>query len=106
MALANFLVPYHGDAEIDRGIQATRAVLLATADLARAHHAVPLVVVPQFGPEGPVERMIRRRVLDDAGLAYVQIPLDPNWRLPGDSHPDARAAHAIAVAIAARLLQH
>ncbi len=50
--------------------------------------------------------MIRRRVLDEAGIAYVQIPLDPNWRLPGDAHPDARAAHAIAVAIAARLLQH
>lgn len=106
MALANFLVPYHSEAEIERGIRATRAVLIATADLARARHAVPLVAVPQFGPEGPVERMIRRRVLDEAGLAYVQIPLDPNWRLPGDPHPDARAAHAIAVAIAARLPQH
>ena len=89
--------------EIERGIQATRAVMLATADLAHAYHAVPLVVVPQFGPEEPVERMIRRRVLDEAGIAYVQIPLDPNWRLPGDSHPNARAARAIAAAIAARL---
>jgi hypothetical protein len=29
--------------------------------------------------------------------------LDPSWHLKGDLHPDPRAAHAIAIAIAARL---
>ena len=104
-ALLNFLVPYHSGAEIERGIRATRAVLVATADLARMYHAVPLVVVPEFGPEEPVEEMLRHRILDEAGIDYVRVPLDPGWRLPGDFHPDPRAAHAIAAAIATRLQQ-
>jgi hypothetical protein len=71
--------------------------------LARARGAVPLILVPQFAPEGPVERILRRRILDETGLPYVWVELDPSWRVPGDSHPDARAAHAMAVAVAARL---
>ncbi len=102
-ALMNFLFPYHGEAEIEQGINATRAVLLASAAFAHAHHAVPLVVVPQFGPEGPVERNLRRRILDEPGISYVRVALDPSWRIKGDLHPDPRAAHAIAVAIAERL---
>jgi len=31
------------------------------------------------------------------------VALDPGWRLPSDSHPNARATTAIATAIAARL---
>jgi hypothetical protein len=104
-ALLNFLVPYHSYAEIDRGIQATRAVLLATADIARMHHATPLVVIPEFGPEEPVEEMLRHRIFDEAGINYIRVQLDPGWRLPGDFHPDPRAAHAIAAAIAAGLQQ-
>jgi hypothetical protein len=96
-------VPYHSHAEIERGIQATRAVLLATAALARKHQAIALVVEPQFGPESPVERMFRRRILDESGISYVRVVLDPSWHLKGDLHPDPRAAHAIAMAIAARL---
>lgn len=102
-ALVNFLVPYHSAAEIERGIEATRATLVASAALARAHHAKALVIVPQFGPEGPVERMIRHRVLDEPSISYVQIPLAASWRIRGDLHPDARAARAIGVAIAERL---
>jgi hypothetical protein len=33
----------------------------------------------------------------------MQVELDPSWRVPDDGHPDARAARAIAVAIAAQL---
>jgi hypothetical protein len=102
-SLFRFLVPYHSAAEIEQGMQTTRAVLLATAALARKRQAVPLVIVPQFGPEKPVERMLRRRILDEAGVAYVRVELDPGWHLKGDLHPDPRAAHAIATAIAARL---
>ncbi len=102
-SLFRFLVPYHSTAEIEQGIQTTRAVLLSTSALARQRHAISLVIDPQFGPEGPVERMLRRRILDDAGIAYVQVELDPSWHLKGDLHPDPRAAHAIAMAIAARL---
>ncbi|HYM17820.1 MAG TPA: hypothetical protein VEU06_04600 [Micropepsaceae bacterium] len=101
--LVKAVVPYHSDAEIGRGIEATKAVLRATEGLARARHAVSLVVVPEFGPESSVEETLRQRVLNDAGISYVLVELDPTWRIPGDMHPDPRAAHAIAAAVAARL---
>ena len=50
-ARQRLLVPYHGDAVIDRGVEVTRDVLRATARLARARGAAPLILVPQFGPE-------------------------------------------------------
>jgi hypothetical protein len=49
--------------------------------------------------------MIRHRVLDEAKLAYVQVPLAASWRIKGDLHPDPRAAGAIAAAIAEHLQQ-
>ena len=102
-AIANQLVPYRSDEAVERGIALTQAVLRATADLARARGAMPLILVPQFAPEEPVERMLRRRILDEAGLPYVWVELDPSWRIPDDQHPDRRAAHEMADAIAARL---
>jgi hypothetical protein len=33
----------------------------------------------------------------------VRVKLDPSWHLKADLHPDPRAAHAIAMAVAARL---
>jgi len=102
-SLLRFLVPYHSQAEIEQGIQATRAQLLATAALARKRGAIALVVDPQFSPETPIERMLRRRILDESGVEYVRVMLDPSWHLKGDLHPDSRAAHAIAMAIASRL---
>jgi hypothetical protein len=102
-SLFHFFVPYHSNAEIEHGIQATRAVLATTAAMARKRGAIALVVDPQFGPEVAAEQMLRRRILDEPGIAYVRVVLDPSWHLKGDLHPDARAAHAIAMAIAARL---
>jgi len=102
-ALLRFAVPYHSQADIEQGILATRAVLTATAELARRHHAPALVVDPQFGPELPVETLLRRRILDQAGIAYLRVQLDPAWRLKGDLHPGPQAARAIAAAIAQHL---
>jgi hypothetical protein len=101
--IARFLVPYRSDEVIERGISVTREVLRASIELARTRGAVPLIVVPQFIPEEPEEREIRSRVLDEAGLPYLWVQLDGSWRIPGDPHPDARAAHAIAIAIANQL---
>jgi len=101
--IAKFLVPYRSDETLGRGVIVTREVLRSTIDLARARGAVPIIVVPQFTPEDPEEREIRNRVLDEAGLPYVWVELDASWRVPQDPHPDARAAHAIAVAIANKL---
>jgi hypothetical protein len=102
-AIRDIMFPYRSSEAIERGISLTREVLRATVDLARARGAVSLILVPEFTPEDPTEEVLRRRILDDAGLPYVWVDLDPSWHLPGDSHPDSRAAHAMAVAIAARL---
>ena len=101
--IASWLVPYRSNEEIERGIAMTRAVLRATVNLARARRATPLIVVPQFTPEDPADQALRYRILDETGLPYVWVGLDPSWRLPGDLHPNSRAARAIAVAIVARL---
>jgi hypothetical protein len=101
--VAKFLVPYRSDETVERGVSVTREVLRATIDIARARGAVPVIVVPQFIPEAAEEREIRTRVLDDAGLPYVWVQLDESWHVSNDGHPDARAAHAIAVAIANQL---
>jgi hypothetical protein len=102
-ALAKLLVPYRTGKTVDRGVTVTREVFRATNDLARAHGATPLLVVLQFGHEEQAEQMLRRRILDDAGLPYLFVEVDSAWRLPWDRHPNARAAHAIATAIAAQL---
>jgi hypothetical protein len=103
MSLARLLVPYRSGEAIESGVALTRAVLRATADLARARGATPLLIVPQIGAEDPAEATIRNRVLDAAApIPYLSIPLDATWIVePSDRHPDARGAHAIAAAIAA-----
>ncbi|OLB62874.1 MAG: hypothetical protein AUI11_03870 [Acidobacteria bacterium 13_2_20CM_2_66_4] len=83
----------------------TREVLRATVELARARGAQPLIVIPQLGPEAPSERVLRHRIVDEAGLPSVLVEIDPEWHLRWDRHPNARGAHAIASAIAARLEQ-
>jgi hypothetical protein len=105
-SLARLIVPYHGDEVIERGITVTHEVLHATAMLARAHGATPLIVVPQFGREEDTQQMLRRRIVDDSGVPYVFVEIDPAWRLAWNRHPDARAAHAVAAAIAARIRMH
>jgi len=103
LTLARRIVRYRSDESIERGIETTREILGAAMQLARARGATPLIVVPQFGAELPRERELRERILDEARLPYVRVELDPAWRVPDDGHPDSRAAHAIAAAIADRL---
>jgi hypothetical protein len=103
VTLAGLLVPYRRDETVEDGIRATRDVLRAMVALARSRGATPLVVVPQFGPEQPIERTLRRRVLDGTDVPYELVAIDGAWRLSWDRHPNARAARAIAVAVAGRL---
>jgi hypothetical protein len=105
-AIRDIMLPYRSSEAIERGISVTSEVLRATVNLARARGAVPLILVPEFMPEDPTEQVLRRRILDEPGLPYVRVSLDSSWHVPGDSHPDARAAHAMAVAIVARLQEH
>ena len=104
-SLAKLLVPYRRDETVERGIAVTRDVLRASIALAGTRGAVSVIVVPQLGPEEAGELTVRRRVLDDAGVPYLLVQIDDAWRLPWDRHPNARAAHVIAAAIAARLQQ-
>ena len=98
LVLARRIVRYRSNDSIERGIAVTREILDAAMRLARSRGAVPLIVLPRFGPELPRERELRERILD--GLPYVAVQLDPSWRVPDDGHPDPRGAHAIAAAIA------
>ncbi len=102
-ALARRLIRYRSEESIECGVEVTRQVLRATLQLARARGAVPLIVVPEFVPEEPRESELRKRILDDAGLPYVLVPLDPLHRVPDDGHPDAVASRLIASAVANRL---
>jgi hypothetical protein len=102
-SLAKLLVPYRRSETVERGVAMTREVLRAIADRSRERGATPLIVVPQLGREEAGERIVRRRVLDEAQLPYVLVEIDDAWRLPWDRHPNARAAHVIAAAITARL---
>jgi hypothetical protein len=101
--LARRVLRYRSADTIEQGVATTQAVLRATIALARSRGAATLIVVPQLQPEDPTEAAIRHRILDDAHLRYLLVPLDPAWRLAIDRHPDARGAHAIAAAIAQAL---
>jgi hypothetical protein len=101
--LAQLLVPFRREITVDRGVLVTRETLGATADLARARGAVPLIVVPHFGPESDAESALRHRIFDGASLPVVTVEMDPSWHIQWDRHPDARAAHLVAAAIAQAL---
>jgi hypothetical protein len=102
-SLAKLIVPYRADTTVERGVMVTQEVLCATNELARARGATPVLVVLQFGHESQPEKMLRRRILDNASIPYVLVDIDSSWRLPWDRHPNARAARAIATAIASEL---
>jgi hypothetical protein len=99
MALARRFLGYRSEESVERGAAVTREVLAATVRLARSRGAVPLIVVPQFEPEERQERELRRRIIEDAHLPYVYVPLDPDDRIEADGHPDADGARTIAEAI-------
>ena len=102
MSLAGLLVPYRRDATVEEGVRVTRGTLRAIAQLARDRGATPLLVIPQFGSEADVQRTLRERIVT-SDVPSVLVPLDPEWRLRWDRHPNADAAQVIATSIASRL---
>jgi hypothetical protein len=103
LALLRYYAPYHSASEIDRKIALVRAELWAGVRAAHARGAAALIVAPHFGAEAPNEAALRRRILDEAGLPYVLVDLDPSQRIARDPHPNAAGARAIAAAIVGRL---
>ena len=102
-SLVQLVAPYRSDDTVERGIAVTREVFGAVVRLAADRGATPVILVLQVGPEDAVEHALRRRILDAPGLPCVMVEVDPAWRVPGDVHPDARAARVIADAVASRL---
>ena len=103
VSLAELIVPFRRTMTVDRGIAVTQEIFRATLALARARGATPVIVVPQLNREDEAERTLRRRILDEGGVPYVFVELGEGWRLPGELHPNARAADAIASAVTLRL---
>ena len=104
--VARRAIPYRSERDIDRGVATARATLADTVALARRRGATPLILVPQLRLETPAEAVLRHRVLDEAGMPYVVVRLDPAWLIPHNRHPDARAARAMAAAVAGYLAAH
>jgi len=102
-ALAGLVVPFRRDATVARGVELTRDVLRATVRLAQSRGAAPLIVVPQMGRESQAESALRHRVLDDTGVPYIYVELNPAWHVPWDRHPNGAAARVIAEAVVERL---
>lgn len=98
--LARRTLRYRSRESIEAGTAMTRAALIGVIALARSRGAHAIILVPQFEPESPREREIRRDILDSARIPYRLVPLDQAWRVPGDRHPDARGADALARAVA------
>ena len=99
------LVPYHSD----ESIALTRALLRATAELARARGAVALFLVTNCGVPcvaiGDDTPRIVREIFDAEHLLYVKVDMDPRWHLPSDIHPDVRGHRKIAAVLGEALRQ-
>jgi hypothetical protein len=97
----------YGEGQMAQLLAVAAAIMRDTARRARERGARPLFVIPSFGPpralDAHPEAWIVRRVFADQGLPHLLIDLDPGWTLPGDGHPDPRAALHIAAAIEAAL---
>jgi hypothetical protein len=100
--LAKLVVPFRRDRTVERAVQVTGEALRALVHLADSRGATPLILVPQFGAEDDASANLRQRIVTD-DIPTVRVVLDASWRLPWDRHPNARAAHLLAAAIAARL---
>ncbi len=103
VSLAGILIPFRRNATVENGVAVTRETLQAMVRLAASRGATALIVVPQLGRETAPEMRLRNRLLDEPRLPYVMVELDPSWHIAWDRHPDARAAHVMASAIAGRL---
>jgi hypothetical protein len=101
VSLAQVFVPYRSSRAIATGLIVARQVLHATAALAAARGATPVILVPQFGRDDERDQALRRELLDGHEVPSVFVEIDPAWRIPWDRHPDARAARAMADALVA-----
>jgi hypothetical protein len=103
--LARIVFPFHRRSTIEQVLGTTRTTLKATAGTARARDVPILLLIPTFMPEEPNEKLFRDTILQGTGIPHIVVPLDADWRLWPNFHPDARADHVMALAVASRLKQ-
>lgn len=101
--LARRMVRYREPEDVAAGEALTAKVLQAAIAAAERRGARAIVLVPQYLPETPGERRIRRNVLDRAGIPYLLVPIPPKWRSPTHGHPTPAGAAALAAAIGREL---
>ena len=103
--LARRMLRYRSEQSIAAGVLMAQRVLRVEMALARSRGARPIILVPEYIPEEPTERAVRRNVLDAAGIPYLLVRLQPGWRLAEDRHPNPRGARAIAEAVTRALAE-
>ena len=99
------VLPWHSDT----ALRVTAATLSAAAEAARAHGAVPLFVVTNYGSAclhgDDAEPWIVDELFVRRGLPFVRVDLEREDLLPGgwERHPGPRGARKIAAAVDAAL---
>ncbi|HUJ28333.1 MAG TPA: hypothetical protein VLW85_20060 [Myxococcales bacterium] len=78
---------------LQKSLRLTRAILEATAQVAREHGAHPLFLAPVYGPPPALLRELLQ------GLPATIVQLEPARIMPWDGHPDAEGARSMADAV-------
>jgi hypothetical protein len=98
-ALAEHVVPYHGDEAVDLA----RALIAATSRDALDHGAYPLFVLTNWGPpclpDPDGAPSVERRLFGGQDVRWVRVDLDPGWEDTTTRHTDARGHRLIASAV-------
>lgn len=75
----------------------------ATVAEDRPHPGPDLRLQPEVLAEPPAVQMYRHRILDEAHIPHLLVPIQPTWVIPGNRHPDALGDRAMVQAVVARL---
>jgi hypothetical protein len=86
-SLLQMFVPYRTSGAIATGVSLTREVLRETANLARAHGAAPIIVVPQFGHDAPPIRRCAAASLMERACRMCSWKSSRNGASPGIAIP-------------------
>ncbi len=96
-------VPYLGERAIQRSLALTSVLLRETAERTRVRGAMPLFVIPSYGPSRPLndheEAWLVRALFEQQHLPFLLIDLPADLLIGRDPHPSPRGAAAIAAAI-------